>query len=170
MKQAHGLATIIDHEPKRPPPSGITRLRRGFAERVRKGWRAMTEPARRLSERVDARNLWLPVTSMVAIAALLVMGGRMYERVSTRADSAVELAAELKSVNKQLGELKGSMTTLLGIHKELAQLSSDVGGLQSRLDAQDRRLETMDVWIHDTREMMQDEGLKPPSYPPRGRN
>lgn len=118
--------------------------------------------------KVDPRTLWLPATVVLALLGGVWFGGRMYERISTRAETTITLQTELKALNGSLSEVKGSLNTLMGMQAQLSNVSSDVGNLQSRLDAQDRRIETMDAWIQTTRDRMREQGIRPPDYRPGG--
>ena len=117
-----------------------------------------------VTEKLDPRRLWIPLTVALAMLTVVWFGGRVYERLTTRSETTIELAAELKEVNKSLAEMKGSLNTLMGMQSQLANVSADVGSMESRMDHFDTRLQTMDAWIQTTRERLVRQGFEAPPY------
>lgn len=118
-------------------------------------------------EKIDARNLWVPATIALAFGASLFSAGVIYKGISDRAESTITLQADIKDMNRQLNELRGSINTLVSMQGQVAQVSADVSGLRSRMDSQETRLQTMDAWIQNTREKLREQGFRSEPYSSR---
>lgn len=116
------------------------------------------------SVRADARALWLPVTAVLGIVAVVFAAGMSYKGLSDNADSAVVLAEKVESMSRQLSEVQGTLNTVVAMQAQLSDVKAEVGSLESRFDGMETRLQTMDAWIQTTRSKMQQQGFEPPPY------
>ena len=135
-----------------------------------------TERFRRIMEPVikaDARQLWLPVTTVAAVfvvvAGALVGAGMWIARTGDRAATTTQLAGELRTMNTQLATLQGSVNALMGMQSELAKTSANVATMREQMEGFETRLQTMDAWIQTTRDRLKSQGFSDvPDYRPRG--
>lgn len=126
-----------------------------------------------LPEKIDARTLWVPLTAALVLflgAATTLVGVTVWlTNLSHRADTATTLAAAIEDLTKAQARQEGKIDTLVSMQGDLARTTAEISGLKSRLDAQDRRLETMDAWIQTTRDRLQEQGFRGvPDYKPGG--
>lgn len=98
--------------------------------------------------RQDARQLWLPVTTvLVIIVAIMgatvggsVMVGRWLERSTQQEGTVTSVAGELKTMNTQIATMQGSINALMGMQTKLAETSAELGSLRGEIKNLEREL------------------------------
>lgn len=109
------------------------------------------------------------IAAFIAVAGTLVAVTVWLTNLSHRADTATTLASAIEDLTKAQARQEGKIDTLVSMQGDLARTTAEISGLKSRLDAQDRRLETMDAWIQTTRDRLQEQGFRGvPDYKPGG--
>lgn len=106
----------------------------------------------------DLTRSFVPSKTTWAILVLgLLVGMWVQDKIS-----------QVSNIGLQLAEIKGALTGMQGqmaaVNQDVADLRAEVGGFQRRLDAQERWLETMDVYIDTTRESLKNQGFSTAPY------
>ena len=122
----------VAHVNDSPPP-----LHSNWTERVQR----IMEPVK-----ADARQLWLPVTTVLAIVLFIggatvggaIAVGRWIERSTHQEGTVSSVAGELKTLNTQIATMQGSINALMGMQAKLAETSAEIGGLRGDIEDLER--------------------------------
>jgi peptidoglycan hydrolase CwlO-like protein len=146
-----------------------------FAETLTWGRAYMAEIDGKVHARPDARQLWLPITTVLVIVLAIVGAtvggsvavGRWIERNTQQEGTVTSVASELKTLNTQISTMQGSINALMGMQQQLAETSASVGSMKNEMQSFDTRLQTMDAWIQTTRGRLLEQGFRNlPEYQP----
>lgn len=120
------------------------------------GVRFMTGEAK---EKVnDITRSFVPSKTTWAVLVLgLMVGMWVQDKISQVNMIALQLA-EIK------GSISGMQTQVATVSSDIGDLKSDVTSFEKRLDAQERWLEVMDVYIDTTRDSLQSQGFRVAPY------